>query len=111
MTRTVFRAYEIVASPVVMFIDSPDGAEESEKPLVFDDAAEPEEYQGPTAEELRREAEQFKIQWESERETMIKSAQLEGSRIIKEAEEAAQEELNRRSEEAMVIKQNAEAEA
>lgn len=111
MTRTVFRPHEIILNPTVVFIDSPSTVAEVEPLEQDDESGELEEYQGPTVEELRREAEEFKAHWEAERETMMRSARLEGDRMIKEAEEAAQEELNRRSEEALEIKQQAEAEA
>jgi flagellar assembly protein FliH len=74
----------------------------------IDDA---EEYGGPTAEDLRREAELFKTQWDAEREAMIRSAKAEADGIIKEAEDAAFHEVKRKTDEAQSLKRQAEDEA
>ncbi|MDR1108839.1 MAG: flagellar assembly protein FliH [Spirochaetaceae bacterium] len=70
-----------------------------------------EEYTGPTAEELRREAETFKAQWAAEREELLASARTEAERIIKDAEERALRELEQKAGEAQSQKQEAEEEA
>ncbi|MDR1176289.1 MAG: flagellar assembly protein FliH [Treponema sp.] len=70
-----------------------------------------EEEQGPTVEDMRREAEAFKLQWEQEREAMIRSAKAEAEGIVKEAEEAAFREVKRKTDEAQALKQRAEDEA
>ncbi|MDR2619484.1 MAG: flagellar assembly protein FliH [Treponema sp.] len=70
-----------------------------------------DEYSGPTADDLRREAEAFKQQWESEREAMIRSAKAEAEGIIKEAEEAAFKEVKRKTDEAQSSKREAQDEA
>jgi flagellar assembly protein FliH len=46
-------------------------------------------------EDIRREAEEFKVQWEIEKETMISASRTEAERIIKEAREKADRELAR----------------
>jgi flagellar assembly protein FliH len=70
-----------------------------------------EEYSGPTADDLRREAEAFKTQWESEKDAMIRSARAEADGIIKEAEEAAFKEVKRKTDEAQSLKREAQDEA
>ncbi|MDR2536087.1 MAG: flagellar assembly protein FliH [Treponema sp.] len=111
MTKTVLRSYEISVDTSIVFIDSPSAATEAAPLEIMEENGEIEEYQGPTAEELRQEAELFKVQWEAERETMMKSAKLEVERIIKEAEEAALQEVTRKTEEAEALKLEAQAEA
>ena len=69
------------------------------------------EYVGPTADDLRREAEQFKKDWEIEKQQLLAKAQTEAQEIIKNAEQAAFEEIKRKTDQAAVIKQQAETEA
>ncbi|MDR2404120.1 MAG: flagellar assembly protein FliH [Spirochaetaceae bacterium] len=114
MAKAVFRPGEIILSDTKVILDSPQAY--AELPLVpQEETAEaheiPEEYTGPTADDLRREAELFKSQWNVEREAMIRSARVEAERIIKEAEEEAARENRRKAEEAETIKPRAEAEA
>jgi flagellar assembly protein FliH len=77
----------------------------------LEEVPEKEEYSGPTADDLRREAEAFKVQWEAEREAMIRSARAEADGIIKEAEEAAFQEVKRKTDEAQSLKRQAQDEA
>lgn len=70
-----------------------------------------EEYHGPTADDLRREAENFKTQWEAEKQQMITEAQNSADEIIKKAEETAFDEVKRQTDQAQVIKADAETEA
>jgi flagellar assembly protein FliH len=72
------------------------------------EAVEVPEYTGPTADDLRREAELFKSGWDAEREAMIGSAKAEAGAIVKEAEAAAFEEVRRKSNEALKIRKEAE---
>ena len=61
-----------------------------------------EEYHGPTADDLRREAEKAQ---------MYNEAQVAADEIIKKAEETAFEEVKRQTDQAAVIKADAETEA
>ncbi len=70
-----------------------------------------EEYTGPTADDLRREAENFKAQWEVEKQTMLNKAQSEADAIVKKAEDAAFAEVKRQTDAAAIIKSDAENEA
>ena len=72
---------------------------------------EEEEYTGPTADDLRREAEEYKLQFEQEKLQMKSDAQKEAERIIKAAEDTAFAEVKRQTDQAAVIKADAETEA
>ena len=114
MAKAVFRPGEIAVSgekvilaPPHAFPDLAHLAPVEELPEEVDDV---EEYSGPTVEDLRREAENFRVQWESEREAMIRSARAEADGIVKEAEEAAFQEVKRRTDQAQSLKRQAEDE-
>ncbi len=77
----------------------------------LDELADVEEYTGPTADDLRREAEAFKTNWETEKQSMIQRAQDEAERIRKEAEETAFEEVRRKTDQASREKIEAENES
>ena len=72
---------------------------------------EEEEYTGPTADDLRREAEEYKLQFEQEKIQLKADAQKEAERIIKAAEDTAFAEVKRQTDQAAVIKADAENEA
>lgn len=103
MAKNVFRAVEVVNLPERVIIERPEETEEVEE--LQEDL---EEYTGPTADDLRREAEAFKAQWEEEKKQMISEAREESDGIVKEAEQRAFEEFEKKSNEAQKIKQDAE---
>lgn len=70
-----------------------------------------EEYKGPTADDLRREAEAFKASWETEKKNMLTQAQAQADEIVKKAEDAAFAEVKRQTDQAAIIKADAENEA
>jgi flagellar assembly protein FliH len=114
MAKAVFRPGEVIVSDSTVFLDPPQGFSEAEHPAAGEepDISETiEEYSGPTAEELRREAEDFKLRWEAEREAMIRAARAEADAIVKEAEERAGQETERGGREAAEVKRAAESEA
>lgn len=80
-------------------------------PPVEEPVEEEPEYTGPTADDLRREAEEYKIQWESEKQQMLLDAQNEADKIIRNAEAAAFDEVKRQTDEAQILKTDAENEA
>ena len=106
MAKNVFKPAEIVALTKQVKLDSP-----FEKMVEPEEIIPAEEYTGPTADDLRREAEAFKASWESEREMMISQARAEADRIVKEAEQTAFNEVKQKNDEAQHIKQAAEDEA
>ena len=69
------------------------------------------EYTGPTADDLRREAEAFKAQWEQEKQNMLTEAQSKADEIVKKAEDAAFAEVKRQTDHAQVVKNEAEQNA
>jgi flagellar assembly protein FliH len=112
MSRAVFRSDEIIINDTKLLIEPPIAVVEA---LPQEDAAvdtlELEAYDGPTIEDIRREAELFKNQWIVERDTMILSAKVEAERIIKEAQEAAAQEIQRGTEQAQVLQKDAKISA
>ena len=69
------------------------------------------EYTGPTADDLKREAEAFKAQWEQEKQKMLLEAQAKADEIVKKAEDAAFAEVKRQTNQAQIIKNDAEQNA
>ena len=115
MLKAVFRPNELVPLPDKITIDSPNNYPDlihlktiEEPEDILDDV---EEYTGPTADDLRREAELFKVHWEEEKERMISNAKEEAENIISEAENTASREVKRQTDEGQALKQQAEEEA
>ena len=116
MTRAVFRPgeIEVIETKIVLDppVDLPEHFHLAQDEDGLDEITEDvEEYSGPTVEDLRREAEAYKEQWEFEKEAMFASARADSERIIKEAEDAAFREVKRRTDEAQVLKREAQDEA
>ena len=80
-------------------------------PIEDVEVEEEEEYTGPTAEDLRREAEEYKANFEQEKQQLLAQAQAEAERIVKAAEDTAFAEVKRQTDQAAVIKADAENEA
>ena len=115
MAKAVFRPGELTVVESKVILEPPGGfggveALEDELEEV-EEIGDAEEYAGPTADDLRREAEAFKAQWEQEKEALIRSARMEADGIIKEAETAAFAEVKRKTGEAQSFKRQAEDEA
>jgi flagellar assembly protein FliH len=115
MLKAVFRPEEMIALPDKIVIDSPtsypDLAHLRQAEEVEQDAADIEIYTGPTADDLRREAEMFKSQWEEEKERMFLDARTQAEGIIQDAQDTAQREIQSRTDEGLLLKQKAEEEA
>ena len=104
MAKTVFRPNEIKAKPgevTLKLIHDYSPVEEVEEAPV-------EEYTGPTPDDLRREAEAFKTGWDIEKKRMLEIAQASADDIVKKAEEAAFAEVKRQTDQAQIIKSDAE---
>ena len=71
-----------------------------EKPVEEVEVEEVPQYTGPTADDLKREAEDFKVQWESEKQKMLDDAQAQADAIIESAKNAAFEEVKKQTDEA-----------
>ena len=80
-------------------------------PVVEEVVEEVPEYIGPTADDLRREAEEYKKQFEIEKQGMLDEAQRKADEIVKKAEDAAFAEVKRQTDQAQIIKTQAENEA
>ncbi len=106
MAKNVFKPQEIMYRTRKVFIEPPKIEPEEPQPVEV-----AEEYTGPTVEELRREAEEFRKRWEAEKQQMIENAKAEADRIIKEAEKVAFEEVKKKNNQAQKIRQEAEDEA
>ena len=107
MAKSVFRPGEtkLEGDKVMLPLVHNFAPVEEEKPIIQ------EEYTGPTAEDLRKEAEAFKAQWESEKQKMLAQAQASADDIVKKAEDAAFSEVKRQTDAAAVIKADAQTEA
>jgi flagellar assembly protein FliH len=110
VAKNVFRSTEIIQGRDKVFIKAPELFSPKIKQEV-EELEEVEEYAGPSADDLRREAELFRTNWEKEKETMVQASRTEADRIIKEAEAAAFEQVKRKNEEAELVRRGAEEEA
>ncbi|MDR0383623.1 MAG: flagellar assembly protein FliH [Spirochaetaceae bacterium] len=91
MAKAVFRPEELVRTGSVVSLEAPYAVKAAEPQ---DTGAEHEEipvYNGPTAEDLKREADDFKARWESEKESMLNSARIEAEIIVADAKKTAAE--------------------
>ncbi|MFA6508656.1 MAG: flagellar assembly protein FliH, partial [Treponemataceae bacterium] len=115
MAKTVFRHGEVAISDKKVFLEAPKSfpglTPLTALPGEDEELDEVVEYAGPTADDLRREAEAFKLNWERERETMVAAAQAEAATIVKDAEAAAFQEVKRKSDQAQKVRREAEDEA
>ncbi|WP_461246387.1 flagellar assembly protein FliH [Treponema sp. R6D11] len=115
MLKAVFRSNELVPLGEKIIIDSPGTYSEIPHLSSIEDTVEAlddvEEYSGPSADDMRREAEMFKAQWDEEKERMISSAKAEAESIVQTAQSAAFAEVKRQTDEAQILKQQAEDEA
>jgi len=117
MAKAVFRPGELVLVPETMMIETPvhfanfqhDFAQGEAE--VEDEQPERERYLGPTAEDLRREAEEFRIKWNFEKEAMLESAKAKANEIAQAAALAAERERAEATEEANAIRSAAKEEA
>ncbi len=110
MAKNVFRPTEVKNLTKKVFIDPPKVIEK-ELPKVVEKTTAVEDYSGPSLDDLRREAEEFKAHWDEERAQKIENAKAEAEKIIKEAEAVAFDEVKKKNNQAQKIKQEAEAEA
>jgi len=116
MTKAVLRLGEVAVGHEKILLASPTSFPELSHLAPVEETLEeaPEAiaaYSGPTVEDLRREAEEFRREWEEEKQVLIRSSKAEGERIIKEAEEAAFKQVKRKTDEAQSLKRKAQDEA
>ncbi|MFP3043504.1 flagellar assembly protein FliH [Treponema primitia] len=116
INKAVFRPGELILSNEKVILESPQAYEAMSLSLgptleELDEIPDMPEFTGPTADDLRREAELFKSHWDEEREGMIQEARDRADAIISAAQASADEDVLRLSDEAQQVKQQAEAEA
>lgn len=121
MAQNVFRPMEIMNLVQKVEIAPPvfESLEEIEE---IDEIADIDEYTGPTADDLRREAEEFKARWDEEKLFMVSQAENEVLAIKEKAQESsaqmaqvtiedAQIEANKLKDDAIQILNEAKLEA
>jgi flagellar assembly protein FliH len=113
MGKNVFRSGEVQLKQHKVFLRPPDPVmpRGAARPAQLEPVELVEEYSGPTADQLRREAEAFREQWESEKEEMVAAARAEAERITSEAEDEAFRQIREKTEEATNTRKEAEDEA
>ncbi len=109
MAKNVFKPQEIMYLSRKIFIEPP--KIEAEVPEEIAVEEEEKQYTGPSVEDLKREAEQFRTEWEAEKSRMLEQARTEAEQIKKDAERVAFDEVKRKNNQAQKIRQDAEDEA
>ncbi|MCL2480943.1 MAG: flagellar assembly protein FliH [Spirochaetaceae bacterium] len=102
MARNVFHSTEVNKLNNTVYLEAIQSEVEE-----IEEMPDVEEYTGPTADDLRREAEAFKEVWEKEKLEMIENAKKDASRIIEEAKQSAFEEIKKGKNESQKITQEA----
>jgi len=96
MAKAVFRPGELMLVQETVTIETPvyftPFPDIAGKEVEVEIEPEAERYFGPSADDLRREAEEFAARWELEKEAMIDSAKAEAESITREAELSAERE-------------------
>lgn len=108
MAKTVFRPTEITSSDDKLLLKLTRNYAPEEE---IEEIEEIPEYNGPTADDLRREAETFKTEWTIEKQKLLDSTQNEAEEIIKNAEQSAFQEVKRKTDQAKIIQAEAETKA
>jgi len=111
LAKNVFKPQEIMYLSRKIFIEPPKIVAEEPVEEAAPVETERGEYTGPTVDDLRREAEKFRAEWEAEKARMIAEAQAEAEKIRKDAEKVAFDEVKRKNNQAQKIRQDAEDQA
>jgi flagellar assembly protein FliH len=106
MAKHVFRPTEIVNLQRKVIIQPPPKKEEEEEEdiTIIDDTKD-------RIEDIQREAEDFKANWENEKNRMIEEARSEAKKIIDEAESVAFDKVQEKTNEVQKVRQEMEVEA
>lgn len=107
MSKNVFQPAEIV-NLTAQKVSIPAPVFEMDE---IEELEEVDEYTGPTADELRQEAEEFRMHWEKEKMLMREAAFAEAEKIKKDAEEAAFEEVRKKTDQVLKEKKDSEIES
>lgn len=81
------------------------------KPQIEEVVEETPVYTGPTVEELQKEADDFRVKWEAEKQRMLAAAQADADQILERAREAAFNEVKSQSDHAQEMRAQAEQDA
>lgn len=108
MAKSIFRKYEVADDSNVIKIQLSKTFENKIEETVEEEIPV---YTGPNIDDLKREAEEFKTQWEIEKAEIIEAAKKEAEEIIKEAQENAADEFKKQTEQAQTISQKAKEDA
>jgi flagellar assembly protein FliH len=109
VAKNVFKPQDIMYNSRKVFIEPPKIiAEEVDEAAPVDETGE---YAGPTADDLRREAELFRRGWEDEKKKLLVLAEADAEKIRKDAERVAFDEVKRKNNQAQKIRQDAEDQA
>jgi flagellar assembly protein FliH len=107
MAKAVFRPGELTLIDEMVVINAPANFSVQDAPVQDEEEAEAgqpaEVYTGPTAEDLRHEAEAFKIEWDIEKQAMIEAAQAEANEIVQMADMAASKQKQEKTAEAEAL--------
>ncbi len=110
MAKNVFRSGEVKISDAKVHISPPEPPRRAAfAQLESLDAME--EFTGPTADDLRREAESFRKTWEEEKARMVAEAESEAEQIRQDAEQRAFDEVKAKNDQAQKIRADAQTEA
>jgi flagellar assembly protein FliH len=108
MAKNVFRPFEFKDQLVETVAIKAPAQFRPPEPEVLE---EMNEYTGPTADDLRREAEAFRAQWENDRAMLIQEAELQRQDILKKAEQAAFDLVRAEKDNALQVRVEGEKEA
>lgn len=104
MAKSIFKNYEVNALNEYYKIDLSKDFAPQEEVIEVDDSTS---YVGPTIDDLKAQADEFKRNFEAEKEAMITAAKAEADKIIKDAEKVAFDEVKKQTDDAQVINQKA----
>ena len=110
MAKAVFHPGEIVPSDDKIFLELAREFPSEEEEAAETVEAEPV-YEGPTIEELQKQADDWQAEFERKKQVALAEVKDEADRIIKQAEAAAFEEVQRKTNEAGATLQKAKDEA
>lgn len=108
MGKTVFEPNEIKKRPGEFKLQL---VHEYNKPVQAEEIEEAPAYTGPTVEDLKRQADEYRVKWEAEKADMLAKAQASADEIVKKAEDAAFAEVKRQTDHAQVVKNEADKKA
>jgi len=111
LAKNVFKPQEIMYLSRKIFIEPPKIVPEEPVEEAAPVETERGEYTGPTVDELRKDADKFRAEWEAEKARMIAEAQAGAEKIRKDAEKVAFDEVKRKNNQAQKIRQDADDQA